>query len=246
MSEINPEKLELGLADRALQEAMALLADVHFSTSRGAYRQGELSAVSVMLEEDSEAGVHHIRVMCHDPGHLGIDWDGLPLTLIERPSGKDWLGFLDARGRAEFVVAVSVESDLGFGELNPNGLAKVEVPSSLVTGRAEKVGAPRIWQVSGLSRDGSLSALAERRGAQGNIWITVRANVDKFPALRNGEVQVVLRSNWSRAVWLQAKVGLNLREGSEGHWEGRVKVPHSEFENHPADATLLVFAAQRE
>ena len=73
------------LADRALEEAMALLADVRFSTVRGAYRQGELSAVSVMLEEDSEAGVHHIRVMCHDPGHLGIDWDGLPLYLIERP-----------------------------------------------------------------------------------------------------------------------------------------------------------------
>ena len=81
---------------------------------------------------------------------------------------------------------------------------------------------------------------------QGNIWITVRADVDKFPALRNGEVQVVLRSNWSRSVWLQARIGLNLRGGSEGHWEGRVKVPHSEFENRPADATLLVFAAQRE
>jgi hypothetical protein len=246
MSEINPEELELDLADRALEEAMALLANVRFSVSRGAYRQGELTAVSVMLEEDSEAGVHHIRVMCHDPGHLGIDWDGLPLTLIERPSGKNWLGFLDARGRAEFVVAVSAESDLGFGELNPNGLAKVEVPSSLVTGHAEIVGAPRIWQVSGLSRDGSLSALAERKGVQGNIWITVRADVDKFPALRNGEVQVVLRSNWSRSVWLQARIGLNLRGGSEGHWEGRVKVPHSEFENRPADATLLVFAAQRE
>ncbi|HYW81931.1 MAG TPA: hypothetical protein VFB30_01665, partial [Spirochaetia bacterium] len=141
MSEINPEELGLDLADRALEEAMALLANVRFSASRGAYRQGELTAVSVMLEEDSEAGVHHIRVMCHDPGHLGIDWDGLPLTLIERPSGKDWLGFLDARGRAEFVVAVSAESDLGFGELNPNGLAKVEVPSSLVTGHAEIVGA---------------------------------------------------------------------------------------------------------
>jgi len=122
MSEINPEELELDLADRALEEAMALLADVHFSTSRGAYRQGELSAVSVMLDEDSEAGVHHIRVMCHDPGHLGIDWDGLPLTLIERPSGKNWPGFLDLRGRAEFRVAVSDESDLGFGKLNPNGI----------------------------------------------------------------------------------------------------------------------------
>jgi hypothetical protein len=55
-----------------------------------------------------------------------------------------------------------------------------------------------------------------------------------------------LRSNWSRSVWLQARIGLNLRGGSEGHWEGRVKIPHSEFENRPADATLLVFAAQRE
>jgi len=34
MSEINPEKLELDLADRALEEAMALLADVRFSASR--------------------------------------------------------------------------------------------------------------------------------------------------------------------------------------------------------------------
>lgn len=231
-----------GLLNRALDEAMALLAELEFDAVRGAYRQGELTAVSVMVEPAEETGTCHVRVMCHDPGHLGIDWDGIGLILVERPLGEWFFGSFDGRGRVEFRIPAPAGSAFGFERLNSP--VEVEVPRTMFRGDFKPADAqPAPKQVKGKSPDGSLSASARVAGPQQIFKITVEADLAKFPALRNAEVRVVLRSKLNPSeIWLKAKIKLEFEDGSKGYWSGRVNLPSTG--NLPADAMLLVFAVE--
>jgi hypothetical protein len=225
------------LAERALDEAMALLAEVQFDSARGAYRQGELTAVSVMVDPESDPNACHIRVMCHDPGHLGINWGGLPLILIDRKTGEGPIKFLDRVGRARFTVTAAREAMFGFAFIDHGSIYSETVPAAVFAGHFA-TGVPR-WKVQGQSRDRTLSAVAELLGL-GQLRITVEAY---SPEMRNSTVQVILRSAGDPSdVWLRKKLELDTDEGRRGSWSGRIGV--GELRNRATDATLVVFACK--
>ena len=236
-----------GLADRALEEAMALLSEVRFDTVRGSYRQGDLTAVSVMVDSESSPGICHIRLMCHDPGHLGIEWDGIPIVLRELQAGevgtsKEHVWFLDSRGRTEFRLETHDDSTFEFSEVGLLGLTSVPVPASMLgDGQMAPADAPPPeWNIEGTSPDGALRAQVEALG-RGRLEITVHANVTQFPTLRYAKVHVVLRprSNLSE-IWLQTTISLEGEDGAAGSCREEVEIPG--LEGRAADAVLVVFA----
>jgi len=235
LNESGPNVLE-----RALTEAMSLLGGAEFNTHFGDYRQGDLSAVSVMVSPASGNGPTWIHVICHDPGHMGIDWDGIPLVLIDRKTGDERISFLDARGRAKFNVEIPSENELGFMAVSVRSLARVEVPSGIVSGDWAPLNHPAGWNVSGNSPDGSLTAVAEVVG-QGFFRIAVRALTEE---MRNREVQVILRSKVDPSdVWLSKRIKLDLNDGERGSWSGRVG--EEELAGRTSEAMLLVFPCKR-
>jgi len=230
------------LASRALDEAMELLAEVEFDAVRGAYRQGELTAVSVMVDSQSDPEVCHIRVMCHDPGHLGIGWDGLALFLVDRETDEERIGFLDHRGRAEFVAAMHGSRGFGFSGVKVAGLTNVLVPAGMLgDGHLEPSGVPPPeWRVEGSSPDGALYAQVEALGHM-QLEITVRADINRFPALRFAKVHVVLRSRSNPSeIWLHSTITLEGEDGAAGSRRDRIKIPG--LGGRAAEGMLLVFA----
>lgn len=233
-----PNDLGTSIFERALNETMDLLAAARFNTRFGSYQQGELSAVTVMVSPASEGDATRVQVICHDPGHLGIDWDGIPLFLIDHTTGDERPGFLDARGRAGFNVRISSENDLGLLAVPVRHLAKVEVPKEMIKAQFAQH-APQ-GKVSAFSPDGAVSADAEVVG-EGLLRITIKALI---PEMRNAEVRVILRSKADPSeVWLSRKIKLNRNDGERGSWSR--KIGEEELRNRRSAATLLVFPVKR-
>jgi hypothetical protein len=237
-----PNDLSTSIFERALNEAIDLLAAARFNTRAGWYQQGELSAVTVMVSPAKEEGATRVQVFCHDPGHMGIDWDGILLLLIDPKTGDQRPGFLDARGRVEFTVRIPSENELGLLAVPVKSLARVEVPAEMLRGPgfAPAQGRPPISNVSGRSPDGAISAVAEVVG-QGRFTIRVQAHT---PEMLYAEVQVILRSKVDPSdVWLSKTIQLDLNNGERGTWSGQLG--RGNLQHRPSDAMLLVFPCKR-
>ena len=234
-------ELDSEFFDRALEETMDLLAGMAFTCRAGGYRQGAYSAVSVLATRAKDAQAYRIQVICHDPGHIGIDWDGVPLILIDRKSGDERISFLDGRGRAEFTVAIPADDELAFSPVPSTRLARVHIPQHMVSGDFAGVPEPgRHWNVTSVCPDGSLSAVAEVVG-HGQFRISVQAHKED---IRNGLVQVILRSKVDPSdIWLAKRIPLDLNNGYSGHWSGQIGA--GELKDRTTEAILLVFPYKR-
>ncbi len=123
----------------------------------------------------------------------------------------------------------------GFRRVESIGFADQDASKRIASSRVPEIPAHTLhWNVSGLSPDRTLSAVAEVIG-QGRIRISVRAFA---PESRNSSVIVVLRSKTApTVVWLSKEITLNLNDGWIGHWSGPIG---NAF--HPADAAIAVMS----
>src|ERR1039457_2334823 len=101
---------EIDLMERVREECIGLLDSARFSTWRDLHLKGELATVSILVrpEERPDGGDPDtccVMVICQAAGHLLVEWNRVPLELVDVESGQVLhRDVLDSRGRALFKV----------------------------------------------------------------------------------------------------------------------------------------------
>lgn len=211
--------------EAAVEEALDLLNDAIFDQRRSYHAEGSVTGVSVVVNPSAaEVGTVRVQVFCYTAGHLATNWDGLPLVLIDKSSGDERLAFLDARGRAEFILRLVPDTT----EFKLEALGPALIMESVSELSVAHFGAnprePLILHAA--SRDGRLEAKAEEKGEVLDITVT-----SLNPVLYNSSVHIVLRSPTNAALPVRRTVHL---DGAKGGASIRIV-------DIPADAVLAIF-----
>lgn len=138
------------------------------------------------------------------------------------------------------ICKITARGEVGSRPVKPIAVTYPDARRSFAASRCADTLIPSFWNVESLSRDGTLSAVAEVIG-QGRIRVSVRAFA---PELQNSSVSIVLRSKSNPSdVWLSKKITLDLNHGLIGLWTGPIGIADSNIRG--TDAAIVVKPVER-
>jgi hypothetical protein len=206
------------LLETARLECMNLLDSARFSTWRDCHLNGSLAGISILVRPDrAQPDTCRIDVICQSAGQLRIDWERVPLELVDSETDRVLArGVLDSGGRSRFTVPSDTqERRLRFR----NPVVTLEVPALAF---AMCGGPPPDLERS--KQSGQLSIVYAIEGevpGQRTLKITVRS---LEPSLRGGKVRVEIRSKRSPKIGHSKDIDLVYEEGEVGEWEIREEI----------------------
>ena len=200
--------------ESARLECLDLLDSARFSTWRDSHLRGSVAGVSILVRPDSaKPDTCRIDVICQSAGQLRVDWERIPLELVDTETNQVIArSVFDSGGRSRFTLPYGTrERSLRFRD----PIVTLDVPALAFAFHGQPEGTPH-FESSKQSEQLSIDyAIEGAIPGQRTLKIVVEA-LDH--SLRGGTVRVEIRSPRGRQ---SQDVELVSKDGLRGEWEIR-------------------------